>query len=125
MSTHKVRVVHHGDEAHLLHIARVSSDQGNTDPALIGYLMRNKHWSPFEMIGACIEIDTTRDIGRQVLRHRSFSFQEFSQRYSEVSDAEGCREMASDTDPSYPISPAAHAALGYQEVQRCFRKDLI
>ena len=94
MSTnHKVRIVHHGDEANLLHIARVSSDQTNTDPALIGYLMRNKHWSPFEMIGACVEIETTRDIGRQILRHRSFSFQEFSQRYSDVENVGINREM--------------------------------
>src|SRR5210317_848023 len=49
---------------------------------LLGYLIKHKHWSPFEMVSACIEINTTRDIARQILRHRSFSFQEFSQRYA-------------------------------------------
>lgn len=66
--------------------ARVSnpSNQNNTltNDKLIKYLMRNKHWSPFEMVNVCMEIETTRDIARQILRHRSFSFQEFSQRYA-------------------------------------------
>jgi thymidylate synthase (FAD) len=88
-----VNLIHHGDEAHLLYIARVSSNQDNADPGLINYLMRNGHWSPFEMIGACVEINTTRDIGRQILRHRSFSYQEFSQRYAEVADSVADREM--------------------------------
>ena len=67
--------------------ARVSnpSNQFNTDTAdkLIRYLIKNKHWSPLEMVSACLEIETTRDIARQILRHRSFSFQEFSQRYAD------------------------------------------
>ena len=67
--------------------ARVSnpSNQLNTDTSekLIRYLVNNKHWSPLEMVSACIEIETTRDIARQILRHRSFSFQEFSQRYAD------------------------------------------
>lgn len=71
--------------------ARVSNpgNQANheTAPRLLNYLVRNHHWSPFEMAHAVIEITTTRDIARQILRHRSFSFQEFSQRYAEV-DAE-------------------------------------
>jgi len=66
--------------------ARVSnpSNQFNTETSekLIKYLVKNKHWSPLEMVSACLEIETTRDIGRQLLRHRSFSFQEFSQRYA-------------------------------------------
>ena len=66
--------------------ARVSnpSNQMNTDTnqKLLNYLIKHKHWSPFEMVSACIEINTTRDIARQILRHRSFSFQEFSQRYA-------------------------------------------
>jgi thymidylate synthase (FAD) len=53
-----------------------------TNEKLIGYLIKNQHWSPFEMVSVCIEIETTRDIARQILRHRSFSFQEFSQRYA-------------------------------------------
>ena len=88
-----IKVIHHGDESHLLYIARVSSNQDNADPGLINYLMRNGHWSPFEMLGACVEINTTRDIGRQILRHRSFSFQEFSQRYAAVGDVVFEREM--------------------------------
>lgn len=67
--------------------ARVSNpnNQLNTDSAekLIKYLVNNKHWSPLEMVSACLEIETTRDIARQILRHRSFSFQEFSQRYAD------------------------------------------
>ena len=66
--------------------ARVSnpSNQNNTKTSekLLNYLSKHKHWSPFEMVSACIEIETTRDIARQLLRHRSFSFQEFSQRYA-------------------------------------------
>ena len=67
--------------------ARVSnpSNQNNkaTSEKLIKYLLKNKHWSPFEMASLCLEITTTRDIARQILRHRSFSFQEFSQRYAD------------------------------------------
>jgi thymidylate synthase (FAD) len=54
-----------------------------TSEKLIRYLVNNKHWSPLEMVSVCLEIETTRDIGRQLLRHRSFSFQEFSQRYAD------------------------------------------
>ena len=80
--------------------ARVSnpSNQFNTETAekLIRYLVKNKHWSPLEMVSACLEIETTRDIARQMLRHRSFSFQEFSQRYAdptaEIGDAFVIRE---------------------------------
>jgi thymidylate synthase (FAD) len=67
--------------------ARVSnpSNQFNTETSekLIKYLVKHKHWSPLEMVSACLEITTTRDIARQILRHRSFSFQEFSQRYAD------------------------------------------
>jgi len=67
--------------------ARVSnpSNQLNTETSekLIKYLIKHKHWSPLEMVSACMEITTTRDIARQILRHRSFSFQEFSQRYAD------------------------------------------
>jgi len=67
--------------------ARVSNpaNQNNTDTSekLIRYLIKNKHWSPLEMVSLCLEIETTRDIARQILRHRSFSFQEFSQRYAD------------------------------------------
>ena len=69
--------------------ARVSNpaNQNNSDTAekLVRYLIKNQHWSPLEMVSVCLEIETTRDIARQILRHRSFSFQEFSQRYADAS----------------------------------------
>lgn len=69
--------------------ARVSnpSNQNNTETSekLVRYLINNQHWSPLEMVSVCLEINTTRDIARQILRHRSFSFQEFSQRYADAS----------------------------------------
>ena len=71
--------------------ARVSNpdNQLNTETSekLVKYLMKHKHWSPLEMVSACLEIETTRDIARQILRHRSFSFQEFSQRYANPTEA--------------------------------------
>jgi thymidylate synthase (FAD) len=71
----------------IAYCARVSNpaNQLNTDTSekLIKYLIKHQHWSPLEMVSACIEITTTRDIARQILRHRSFSFQEFSQRYAD------------------------------------------
>lgn len=73
-------------EALVAKMARVSNpanqDNPETAPKLLKYLINNKHWSPFEMVNVCMEIETTRDIARQILRHRSFSFQEFSQRYA-------------------------------------------
>lgn len=77
----------------IAYCARVSnpSNQNNSETStkLLNYLAKHKHWSPFEMASACIEIETTRDIARQILRHRSFSFQEFSQRYANpVTDLE-------------------------------------
>ena len=74
-------------KAMIAKIARVSNPANEDNPdsdKLIQYLIEHKHWSPFEMCSACIEVITTRDIGRQMLRHRSFSFQEFSQRYADV-----------------------------------------
>ena len=77
----------------IAYAARVSNptNQANTKTTakLLDYLIKHKHWSPFEMASACIEIKTTRDIARQLLRHRSFSFQEFSQRYASVNDING------------------------------------
>lgn len=71
----------------IAYCARVSnpSNQLNTESSdkLIKYLIKHQHWSPLEMVSACLEIETTRDIARQILRHRSFSFQEFSQRYAD------------------------------------------
>ena len=90
----KVRLVSPTPGANLLDkiamMARVSNpnNQENTKTAekLVRYLIKHKHWSPFEMANIVLEINTTRDIGRQILRHRSFSFQEFSQRYADVGD---------------------------------------
>lgn len=77
-------------------LARVSNpgnqDNKETAPKLLKYLINHKHWSPFEMVHACVEIETTRDISRQILRHRSFSFQEFSGRYAQYGELEIDRE---------------------------------
>ena len=70
----------------IAYMARVSApenqDNKESGPKLVKYLIKHKHWSPLEMVNVCMEIETTRDIARQILRHRSFSFQEFSQRYA-------------------------------------------
>lgn len=71
------------------YMARVSNPKAKPEDSaekLIAYLMKNDHWSPFEMVNMCVEINTTRTIARQILRHRSFSFQEFSQRYAKVAE---------------------------------------
>jgi len=88
----------------IAYCARVSnpSNQNNkeTSEKLLKYLAKHKHWSPFEMVSACLEIETTRDIARQLLRHRSFSFQEFSQRYADpVDDLEFVAREARLQDP--------------------------
>ena len=82
------------------YMARVSApqnqDRHDTAPKLIGYLIKNRHWSPFEMVSVCVEIETTRDISRQILRHRMF-FQEFSQRYA--------------TTDALPVAPLREARM--------------
>lgn len=89
-TTHSVKLIHITPNAEdlIAYMARVSnpSNQTNTETSskLIGYLIRHQHWSPFEMVNMCVEINTTRSIAAQILRHRSFSFQEFSQRYAKV-----------------------------------------
>jgi len=88
--THTAQLVHITPDAEQLiaYMARVSnpSNQSNTETSarLIKYLIDHQHWSPFEMVNMCVEINTTRSIAAQILRHRSFSFQEFSQRYAKV-----------------------------------------
>jgi thymidylate synthase (FAD) len=76
----------------IVRMARVSNpsneDNWETGPGLLKYLVKHKHWSPFEMANMCVQIDTERDIAAQILRHRSFSFQEFSTRYSKTLPAE-------------------------------------
>jgi len=78
---------HNSAEDMIVYMARVSNpsnqDLSQGDEKLIRYLIKNQHWSPFEMVNVVMEISTTRDIARQILRHRSFSFQEFSQRYAD------------------------------------------
>lgn len=79
-------------EALIVRMARVSNpaneDNLKTAPRLLGYLIRHRHWSPFEMASLCLKIETERDIAAQILRHRSFSFQEFSTRYARTAPAE-------------------------------------
>jgi thymidylate synthase (FAD) len=83
-------------EEFVAYAARVSNPtsqiNNETAPRLLRYLLKNRHFSPFEMVDVCLEINTTRDIGRQILRHRSFVFQEFSQRYAAVTDSFEFRE---------------------------------
>jgi len=96
-----VRLISHSQTGENLHVgdniqeliaysARVSnpSNQNNSETSerLLAYLIKHRHWSPFEMASACLEVETTRDIARQMLRHRSFSFQEFSQRYADPTE---------------------------------------
>ena len=87
---HSVQLIHitPNSEDLISYMARVSnpSNQSNTETSakLIKYLINHQHWSPFEMVNMCVEINTTRSIAAQILRHRSFSFQEFSQRYADV-----------------------------------------
>ena len=88
----QVKLIHctpDGDDL-IAYMARVSNpaNQNNTETSskLISYLIKHKHWSPFEMVNMCVEISTTRSIASQILRHRSFSFQEFSQRYAQVTE---------------------------------------
>ena len=89
----QVKLIHSTPDGDNLvaYMARVSNpaNQGNieTNGNLITYLIKHKHWSPFEMVNMCVEIHTTRSISAQILRHRSFSFQEFSQRYAQVIDS--------------------------------------
>jgi thymidylate synthase (FAD) len=91
--THTATLVHITPNAEELisYMARVSNpdNQNNTQTSakLIGYLIKHNHWSPFEMVNMCVSIETTRSIAAQILRHRSFSFQEFSQRYAQVTAA--------------------------------------
>lgn len=101
--TTRVRLISHSQpidggslEDLVVYCARVSNPnsqmRNENNENLLRYLIDHKHWSPFEMVSLCLEIETTRDIARQMLRHRSFSFQEFSQRYAEVDTTPVLRE---------------------------------
>ena len=88
---HTVSLVHTTPDAEKLiaYMARVSNPDNQDNPEserLIRYLIKHKHWSPFEMVNMCVQIETTRSVAAQILRHRSFSFQEFSQRYAQVAE---------------------------------------
>lgn len=99
MSVKLIHATENGEQL-IIDMARVSNleNQGKPGDRLLSYLVRNKHWSPFEMVSACVEINTSRDIARQILRHRSFSFQEFSQRYAEVVTPPVFREARSQDE---------------------------
>jgi len=89
--SHSVQLVHATPDAESLvaYMARVSNPDNQDNPEserLIRYLIKHKHWSPFEMVNMCVQIETTRSVAAQILRHRSFSFQEFSQRYAQVAE---------------------------------------
>lgn len=109
----------------LAYIARVSSPQNQdnhqTAGKLLRYLVKNKHWSPFEMVHLVIEIECSRAIARQILRHRSFSFQEFSQRYAEINDdmfaiVEARLQDSKDRQNSIDISDA-QLKLAWEQIQ--------
>jgi thymidylate synthase (FAD) len=108
----------------IAYMARVSNpeNQNNpeTAPKLLKYLMDNKHWSPFEMVNVCMEIETTRDIARQILRHRSFSFQEFSQRYAISSRYETSEARLQDEKNRQNSIPVQDRELmkAWQELQQ-------
>lgn len=110
-------------EQMIVDMARVSNpeNQGKPGDKLLSYLIRNRHWSPFEMASACFEINTTRDIARQILRHRSFSFQEFSQRYAEVIDPIVIREARmqdkTNRQNSLPVTDKDQD-FKFQQIQR-------
>ena len=109
----------------IVYMARVSNPEsqqaGDNPERLLGYLVRHKHWSPFEMVSLTMEIETPRDISRQILRHRSFSFQEFSQRYAEVTEfaERECRlQDAKNRQSSIECSEANETAWWWKQVQR-------
>ena len=126
--THTTTLVHITPNAEELisYMARVSNpaNQNNTETSakLIKYLIDHQHWSPFEMVNMCVEINTTRSIAAQILRHRSFSFQEFSQRYAKVTAPAVIPDLRrqdtknrqnSINDLHYKVKEAFEARIGY------------
>ncbi len=106
--------------------ARVSNPKGqqtlDTTGKLLRYLVNHNHWSPFEMASACVEINTTRDISAQILRHRSFSFQEFSQRYASTVDGLGGLEIPHLRRQDQHNRQASHDDLSREETQAFYRR---
>ena len=107
----------------IAYVARVSNpenqESNDTAERLVKYLMKNKHWSPFEMVNVCLEVETTRDIARQMLRHRSFSFQEFSQRYAVVPGAYALREARMQDTKNRQNSIEARDEVLVEEWNKC------
>lgn len=128
----------------IVYIARVSNSDNQlnleTGPKLLKFLINNKHWSPFEMVDFTVEVVTSRGIAQQILRHRSFSFQEFSQRYAEVTDFEevqlrkaGATNRQSSLEefnPMLPLYPATEVAaaqlieMHLQDSEKLYKKLL-
>jgi len=114
----------------IAYCARVSNpgnqNNKNTSEKLIKYLIKHQHWSPLEMVSACIEIETTRDIARQILRHRSFSFQEFSQRYADpVKELDFIRRGARLQDPKNRQNSINAAPVDIQDMWDLKQQDVI
>lgn len=114
----------------IAYCAKVSNPQFQNDfetsEKLLNYLIKNQHWSPFEMVSATMEVETTRDIARQMLRHRSFSFQEFSQRYKEV-DALGESFVLREARLQHPTNRQDSVELDltreyYKDIDREWRR---
>ena len=116
-----------GDEL-IAYMARVSNpnNQNNTDTSarLIKYLIKHKHWSPFEMVNMCVCISTTRSVAQQIIRHRSFSFQEFSQRYAQVTEKSWLpdlrRQDTKNRQNSIDDVNLATVAYFHAQMQKCF-----
>lgn len=114
----------------ITYMARVSAprNQSNmeTAPKLLRYLITHQHWSPYEMAGMCVEINTTRAISPQILRHRSFSFQEFSQRYADTSELGDCvmphlrRQDTKNRQNSIDDLDPEHISAYYRRISQLF-----
>ena len=138
MTVKLVHVTPEGDEL-IAYMARVSNPSNQSNPnnsKLIKYLIKHKHWSPFEMVNMCVEINTTRSISAQILRHRSFSFQEFSQRYASVEELElptppdlrlqdlDNRQNSIDSDEIDKLNWQATIQLHYSKCYRLYKNLL-
>lgn len=116
-----------GDDL-IAYMARVSNpdNQNNTDTSarLIKYLIKHKHWSPFEMVNMCVCIETTRSVAQQIIRHRSFSFQEFSQRYAQVTKKSWLpdlrRQDTKNRQNSIDDVSLATVAYFYSKIEKCY-----
>lgn len=116
----------------VVYCARVSNPENqwnmDTSERLVAYLLRNKHFSPFEMVNICVEIETTRDISHQIIRHRSFSFQEFSQRYAAVQNftARECRlQHAKNRQMSVDVDGVSTESQQAVNAFHCMQDELI